>query len=159
MNIDDWKIKDIYFQVLESHWGICTIDCFASCENFKVSRFYSRYFNPNSLGVDCFSLRWTGEFCWLVPPINLIPRAIKHICTSGCRAILTAPFWPSAVFWPFLVYDDGNFRDFIVDVIFVENGKDVFTHGANTMCLFGSDNFNSPVVFLLIDGTLPTLHT
>jgi hypothetical protein len=65
---------------------------------------------------------------------------------------LTVPFWPSAVFWPFLINVDGNFRPFVLDFVYVENGKDVFEHGANKMSLFGSNNFHSPVLFLLLDG-------
>lgn len=154
VDFDDWQVDDQYFQALQSRWGLCTIDCFASCENYKISRFYSKYFNPNSLGVDCFSFDWAGEFCWLVPPIKLVPKAIKHVCTSGCRAILTVPFWPSAVFWPFLINNDGFFRKFVLDFVYVENGKAVFVHGANKESLFGSDKFNSPVLFLLLDGRL-----
>ena len=59
---DDWRVKDNYFQLLQARWGVCTVDCFASCQNFKIKRFYSKYFNPNSLGVDCFSFNWSGEF-------------------------------------------------------------------------------------------------
>ena len=92
---DYMRVKDHYFQLLQARWGDCTVDCFASCQNFKIKRFYSKYFNPNSLGVDCFSFNWSGEFCWLVPPVRLIPRAVNHVCMSRCRAVLTIPFWPS----------------------------------------------------------------
>ena len=66
------------------------------------------------------------------------------------RAILMAYFWPSAVFWPFLINVDGSFRPFAVDFVYLENGKDVFEHGANKMSLFRSNNFNSPVLFSVV---------
>ena len=150
VDLDDWTVTDHYFQLVQSRWGLCTIDCFASCQNFKIKRFYSKYFNPDSLGVDSFSFDWSGEFCWLAPPIKLIPRVIKHVCMSGCRAILTAPFWPSAVYSPFLIRENGEFRPFVLDFVYIENGKEVFEHGANKMSLFGSANFNTPVLFLLL---------
>ena len=39
------------------------------------------------------------------------------------------PYWPSAPFWPFLVECKGGFRSFVLDSLFVENGKDVYLHG------------------------------
>ena len=41
----------------------------------------------------------------------------------------------------------------------MECGKDVFEYGANELSLFRSDNFNSAVAFLLLDGArrLPAL--
>lgn len=82
----------------------------------------------------------SGEFCWLVPPVSLIPSAIKHVCLSKCRAVLVVPVWPSAVFWPFLINpDDGSFRSMITDILHFEQGQDCFEHGANKQSLFGSN--------------------
>ena len=36
---DDWRVKDRYFRLLQARWGVCTVDCFASCQNFKIKRF------------------------------------------------------------------------------------------------------------------------
>ena len=54
--------------------------------------------------------------------------------------------------------DDGAFRSFILDFEYVDNGKDVFRHGANKELLFGSDNFNSPVAFLIMDVALNRIY-
>lgn len=152
IDFEDWKIKNVYFDHVVTHWGLCTIDCFANSENNKVPRFYSKFYNPGTLGVDCFSFSWSGEFCWLVPPVSLIPRAIKHVCICKCRAVLVVPVWPSSVFWPFLLTNEGYFRSFVVNWWYIENGKDVYEHGANKNCLFGSEYFNTAVAFLLLDG-------
>jgi hypothetical protein len=64
------------------------------------------------------------------------------------------PFCPSAVFWPFPIDNNGIFRPFVVDSVYIEDGKAVFVHGANKQSLFGSDKFNTPVFFLLLDGRL-----
>ena len=71
---------------------------------------------------------------------------------SRCRAVLVVPVWPSAVFWPLLINADGTFRSIIIDCLYVELGKDVFEHGANKMSLFGSENLNTAVAFLLLNG-------
>ena len=64
------------------------------------------------------------------------------------------PVWPLAEFWPLLINADGTFRSIIIDYLYVELlvGKDVFKHGANKMSLFGSENFNTAVAFLLLNG-------
>ena len=65
------------------------------------------------------------------------------------------PYWPSAPFWPFLVERNGGFRSFVLDSLFVENGKNVYLHGENNSTLFGSEDFSTPVFFVfLLDGAL-----
>ena len=90
----------------------------------------------------------------MVPPIQLIPRVIKHVYGSQSRAVLVVPVWPSAVFWPFLIKEDGSFHSFVVDVVYTQNGKDACSKSYNKESLFGSDNFNSPVAFMLLNGAL-----
>ena len=154
VDCDDWKVKDCYFYALTSYWGQCSVDCFASSKNCKVPRFYSRFYNPYCLGVDSFAFSWAGEFCWLVPPVILVTRVIRHVCLCKCKGILVIPYWPSAPFWPLLVDSQGSFNLFVIDYLFVENGKDVFLHGSNKNAIFGSENFSTPVLFLLLDGAL-----
>ena len=152
---EDWGIKNVYFRAVAAHWGInFTVDCFANSVNHKTPRFYSKFYNPESLGVDAFSYEWDGEFCWLAPPISLVGRALQQVLASRCLAVLVVPVWPSAVFWPLLVTEFNRFRSFVVDYLYIENGKDVYEHGMNTNTLFGSNDFSSAVVFLFLDGAL-----
>lgn len=65
---DDWSVSDHIFRYFEKNWGPYTIDVFANCKNNKVNRFYSKYWNPGSTGVDAFAYDWSGENCWIVPP-------------------------------------------------------------------------------------------
>ena len=155
VDYDDWTVKDCYFHAVTSVWGPCSVDCFASYKNRKVPRFYSKYFNPDSLGVDSLAFSWVGETCWLVPPISLVKKVVLHVCLCHCRGILVVPYWPSAHYWPLLVERGGAFKSFVADCLYVENGKDVFLHGGNKSSLFGSENFSTPVLFLLLDGAVP----
>ena len=50
-------------------------------------------------------------------------------------------------FGPFLVERKGGFRSFVLNSLFVENGKDVYLHGENNSTLFGSENLSTPVFF------------
>lgn len=67
---------------------------------------------------------------------------------------MVIPYWPAAPFWPFLVERHGFFRSFVIDFLFVENGKDVYLHEANNSSLFGSEKFSTAVYFLLFDGAI-----
>jgi len=65
---------------------------------------------------------------------------------------LSSPLF--APFWPFLVERGGVFRPFVRHFRLVENGRGVFLHGSNKSSLFGSENFSTPVLFLLLDGAV-----
>ena len=53
VDCDDSTVKDYYFRaVTQSFWGSCSVDCFVSYKNRHVPRFYPKYFNPDSLGVN-----------------------------------------------------------------------------------------------------------
>ena len=75
---DDWFINDYTFQLLDSLWGIHTVDRFANLFNRKLPRFNSRFWNPECEAVDAFTQNWSNENNWVVPPVKLIIRAIKH---------------------------------------------------------------------------------
>ena len=89
------------------------------------------FFQPGCLGVDALAFDWGGENCWLVPPVYLIPRVLVHFLNCKSRGVLVV----------------------VVDFLFVQNGRDVFVHGANKENCFGSSSFSTPVLFLKLDGT------
>ena len=76
---------------LEESWGVHSVDCFASYYN-KVSKFFSRFWNPGCSGVDFFVQNVDGENCLVVPPVSLIARAIHYLHFS--RAIATTESCP-----------------------------------------------------------------
>ena len=127
VDYDDWTVKDCYFYAVTSVWGPCSVDCFASYKNCKVLRFYSKYFNPDSLGVYSLPYSWVGETCWLVPPVSLVKKVILHVCLCRCRGFLVVPYWLLAHYWPLLVEHGGVFKSFVADCLYIENGKDVFS--------------------------------
>ena len=104
----DWIVKDCYFYALTSYRGQCSVDFFASSKNCKVPGFYSRFYNPYCPGVDSFAFNWSGEFCWLVPPVTLVTRVIRHVRFCLCKGILVIPYWPSAPLWPVFVDSRGS---------------------------------------------------
>ena len=152
VDFDDWCVSNDYFRAIDSRWGPFTVDCFASYANTKLPRFYSRFYSPNTLGVDALSHSWQGENCWLVPPVCLVTQVIEHVKLCKCVGALVVPYWPSAIFWPSIINEGRSFRSYIVDFLYIAEGKRVFVHGVNKNCIFGSDNFSSSVLFLRING-------
>ena len=103
IDTDDWIISEELFHTLNDLWGPYSIDCFACYYNTKLPRFFSRFWNPDTSGVDAFSQNWSRENCLLVPPVTLIPSVLKHIYWCKGKGTLIFPWWPSSVFWPLLL--------------------------------------------------------
>ena len=113
MDYDDWKVDPSWFAVLDTLWGPYTVDCFASCYNKQISRFYSRFWSPGAEGVDAFTVDWQGEVCWWVPPLHLVMRVVKHARRCMATGTLVVPAWKSASYWAVLCPDGAHFADFI----------------------------------------------
>ena len=56
---DDWQIYDAFFQYVNSLWEPAAIDRFVSFKNTKLLRFKSRFWNPGTQTVDCFTADMT----------------------------------------------------------------------------------------------------
>jgi hypothetical protein len=55
IDTDNWELVDSDFVQLSTLFGPFTIDLFATSENAKCGRFYSRSFEEGALGVDAFA--------------------------------------------------------------------------------------------------------
>ena len=96
------------YSSLYSRWGPHTIDCFANYYNHMLPRFFSRFWNPNTAGVDFFIQPLNGENCLVVPLISIVPRVLHYMkCRNAVGTLV--PFWPSAHYWP-PTYREGGFE-------------------------------------------------
>ena len=87
IDYNDWYVTPDLFEMLTvRRWGVAMIDRFALEKNRKTMRFNSKHLCPGTLGEDAFAFDWTGEFNWLVPPVNLIGKTVKHFCSSKLAA-------------------------------------------------------------------------
>ena len=100
VDFDDWMINPKWFRLIESKWGVHTIDRFASSHNTQVAQFNSRFWDFGSEAVDAFTVDWKGENNWLCPPAYLVPRVIRHAQNCASEGTLVVPYWRSAAFWP-----------------------------------------------------------
>ena len=48
----------------------------------KVEKFFSRFRNPNSSGVDVFVQNVGNENCLVVPPVTMITKAMHYLLGS-----------------------------------------------------------------------------
>ena len=111
-DFDDWKVNPIMFQCLSKAWGPFTVDCFTSDYNCQLLRFHSKFYVPNAEAVDTFTVNWSGETCWLVPPLYLVGHALLHAEACKARGALVVPLWKSAAFWPLLCPDGRHLAPF-----------------------------------------------
>ena len=152
VDYDDWQITSLLIQFIYKNWDYFSIDLFADNLNAKCTRFCSRYWCPNTLKVNAFSLDWTGENCLMVPPTYLIAKCIKHFLAAKgeVKGVLIIPFWPSAVFWPLLVENDQSFRSFIVNYMFFKSSKNLVVQGEFKGSIIGHRDYNVPIIVLFL---------
>jgi hypothetical protein len=89
-------------------WGTFTGDRFATSYNAKCVRFNSKIWFWGTESVDCFSVNWSGENNWIVPPPRLINSVLKKLNKDRAKGVLVVPVWRSAPFWPVLFPDGGT---------------------------------------------------
>ena len=110
-------------------WGPHTVDRFACYYNKKIKRFNSRYWNPGCDDIDAFSLNWSGENNWVVPPISVIPRVILFMRETRVTGTLICPCWYSAPYWPLLFPDGHNPIRAVVDLVEIQWRPGLFIPG------------------------------
>ena len=148
VDTDDWSIDIPTFQLVQNELGFSTIDRFADDKNTKHKGFNSKFFCPNSAGVNAFTSDWSAEYNWLCPPISLVGNVIKHLRFCKARGILITPEWPSAYYWPILTVAGGEFRKFVRQVMRVDP---FYTSVAPNSIFTGFTTFKTPA--MIIDFT------
>ena len=142
IDLDDWEISNTWFKYLNSLWGPHTIDCFANYYNNKLPRFFSRFWNPNSSGIDFFVQNLANENCWAVPPVSLVAQALHYMWHQKATTTIVVPFWPSANFWPIIM---SKFREFVVNYETID-GQQALKQGRNKNSIFGTDKFYGQMI-------------
>ena len=103
VDFDHCGVSFEFFSLVENIWGPHSVDRFANSHNRKLPKFFSHFWNPDSEEVDAFCFDWAGENNWLVPPVSLVPRVIRHLFVCKFMGKLIVPKWVSAPFWPMLL--------------------------------------------------------
>jgi len=95
----DWAVSGSFFARWRRIYLWPTIDRFATAANKKCPRFNSWRWEPGSEG-DAMLANWRDEFNWVNPPFSMLAGAISKIVTERASALLLAPHWPSAPWFP-----------------------------------------------------------
>ena len=69
VDYDDWEVQLPFFDFLNERWGPFTTDWFADHSNAKLKRFYSKYYCPETSGVNPFFIFLEGRKQLLDPPV------------------------------------------------------------------------------------------
>ena len=120
---------NVFFREIDSRWGPFSVDCFASYANTKLPRFYSRFYSPNTLGVDALSHSCEGDTCH---PSYCVTSVLARLWYLNDHL----PFFGHALLMKIVL----SVVIFLTYVIYVAEGKRVFVHCANKNCIFGSVN-------------------
>jgi hypothetical protein len=150
---DDWGVNHIIFSYFNSKWGPFDIDRFAHQSNTKLQCFNSFYWCPGTSGVDAFAFNWEGVNNWLVPPVRLVTKVLKHLITCKAHGTLVVPKWESSMFWPFIIEPhNGQFKYFIKDFVEYQKPTNFFTPGSVKDSVFAVSPFVSNVLVLKVDA-------
>ena len=152
---DDWGVSDSIFSLFDKKWGPFSCDRFADQFNSKLENFNSKYWCPNTSGVDAFAFDWHADYNWLVPPIHLVPRVLMHMFLFRAKGALVVPKWESSFFWPLLVESrTGIFRKFVLEAVEYSKPSGFFKSGSDVNSIFAANPFPSNVIVLKLDGAL-----
>ncbi len=94
---DDWSIDWANFEILRKSHNLRT-DAFADNVNTRLPRFFSKFYVPNTSGVDAFAQVWSAGM-WMCPPVSLLMAIASEIRKRKCEGILVMPDWPTSVFY------------------------------------------------------------
>ena len=141
------RLSEALFEYLETLWGPHTVACFANYYNHKLPRFFSRFWNPNTSGVDFFIQKFSNENCLVVPPVSIVSRTLHYLFNQKTNATVGVPLWKSANYGPLIA---SKFRQYITAMSQTVTGSKVLTHGKNTNSLLGSSRFYRDIIVLRI---------
>ena len=140
---NDWMVSLHLFYTLEQRWGPHTIDRMASSTNAILSRYNSKFYDPQAEACNCFTQDWKRENNWVNPELDCIADCIQH-CRS-CKASMTIllPYWLNMPWWSLLVDNNGHWRTFIVDVYWLDKRQNNFIPGKHgTLLGLAPPNFD-----------------
>ena len=149
IDYDDWGVSEdfffffffFFFQFIDNMWGPHEVDRFANHENAKLKRFNSMVWNSGTEQVDAFTQNWAGVNNWLVPPIYLVIRTIRHLAFCRAEGTLIVSSWESSQFWPFLFEKESFCFSYIADILEFLPSQNIFIKCCNKKAFFGSNSF------------------
>ena len=102
VDLHEWMLDPMIFQVINSLWGPLQVDLFASRITKQLPRFFSWKPDPLAEAVDAFKQTWMGFTGYANPPWGLIGRCVQYTLQQGATIVLITPLWPGQPWYPTL---------------------------------------------------------
>ena len=99
----EWQLLPSLAHSVMHTWGVCTVDRFAMASNALLPRFNAPIPTLGAESVDAFATSWEGERSWVNAPWNKLSQVLHKLeVEKGAAAVVLAPVWPTAMWWPVL---------------------------------------------------------
>jgi hypothetical protein len=79
IDTDNWEVSRANYVHLNALFGPFLINLFATCDNARATRFYSRSWEMGTQGVDSFAQNWHRECAYVAPPVSLVMQTICKV--------------------------------------------------------------------------------
>jgi hypothetical protein len=100
----EFKLTRAAFEYINATFGPHTVDAFASSVTTQLPKFYSRYIEPGSSGLNAFAQPYHGENVYAFPPTALLPYFIRLLQEQAATAtVIAEEIYPLPAYWPILL--------------------------------------------------------
>ena len=90
------RVTDVFFEP--------NLDLFASRLNHQTAAYVSWKPDPGAKAIDAFSLDWHNLRAYMFPPFSLLGKVLAKLKAEAVsEAIVVAPWWPTAHWYPLLL--------------------------------------------------------
>ena len=84
------------------------IDLFTSWINFQIKKCVSYHHDPESWGVNAFTLDWGFMKFYAFPPFSCVNKVLNKIVSDTAEGIVIVPNWPSQCWYSMLEIISAN---------------------------------------------------
>ena len=96
----EWSLNEGVAKPLFDQFGKPEIDLFASCLNFKCSKYASYKPDPDAYHVNAFSLCWLNLNAYIFPPFSIVGRVLAKLAQDRATALVIVPCWQTQPWFP-----------------------------------------------------------
>ena len=122
----EWLMNWNYFKkIIKSLNFKPTIDLFATRLNTQLPHFISLRHDPESKGVNAFTLSWENLSFYAFPPFIYIPKVLQKVWHDKAEGILVVPDWPNQLWYT-------QYTEMIIKEITLLSRPDLLTRASQT---------------------------
>jgi len=105
---DNWSIDECSYQMLNNHFHF-DWDVFADKQNRRTQKFFSKYYDVESAGIDAYAQNWNElGTLWICPPVTELVRIHQRLVKSTAKGVVILPKWETSSFINFFLDGKGG---------------------------------------------------